>query len=65
MRQASLAPQLREAPEPAGRGLRPAEPAGRDPEQARSAMSAFQHGWARGSAPDTHPRTPDRGEAAR
>ncbi|RKE22410.1 nitrate- and nitrite sensing domain-containing protein [Streptomyces sp. TLI_171] len=60
VRQASLAPQLRETPEPAGAGLRPAAPADRDPEQARTAMSAFQQGWARGAAagpePGPHPR---------
>ncbi|MFF0292199.1 nitrate- and nitrite sensing domain-containing protein [Kitasatospora sp. NPDC004614] len=61
VRQASLAPQLRDAPEPARPGLRPGSPAApasfadRDPEQARAAMAAFQHGWARGSAPDTRP----------
>ncbi|MFD7640663.1 nitrate- and nitrite sensing domain-containing protein [Kitasatospora sp. NPDC059795] len=52
VRQASLAPQLREAPAPDPRpGLRSAAPAERDPEQARTAMAAFQRGWARGSAP--------------
>ncbi|MFJ5921601.1 nitrate- and nitrite sensing domain-containing protein [Kitasatospora sp. NPDC092948] len=60
IRQASLAPQLREAPEPARPGLRPAapaerDPAERDPEHVRTAMAAFQRGWARGSAPDPHP----------
>ncbi|MFC8721521.1 nitrate- and nitrite sensing domain-containing protein [Kitasatospora sp. NPDC057198] len=65
VRQASLAPQLREAPEPPRPGLRPAEPAHRDPEQARSAMTALQQGWqrGRGPAPEDHPF--DRGDRAR
>ncbi|MCX4529347.1 nitrate- and nitrite sensing domain-containing protein [Streptomyces sp. NBC_01551] len=51
VRQASLVPQLREAPaptEPAGaRG--PEDPPGRSPEQARDRMAAYRAGWARGS----------------
>ncbi|MFJ5229635.1 nitrate- and nitrite sensing domain-containing protein [Kitasatospora sp. NPDC088391] len=74
VRQASLAPQLREGPGPARPGLRPAGPVERDPEQARSAMAAFQRGWARGAerehapAPETdrtHPHDLDRGDRAR
>ncbi|WP_254898387.1 nitrate- and nitrite sensing domain-containing protein [Kitasatospora sp. NA04385] len=68
VRQASLAPQLREAPEPPRPGRRPAEPADRDPEQARSAMAAFQQGWqrGRGGGPDGTPFAPhDRGDRAR
>ncbi|MFI9359699.1 nitrate- and nitrite sensing domain-containing protein [Kitasatospora sp. NPDC053057] len=59
VRQASLVPQLREAPVGAGpRGRRTASngasagPATRSPEAARAAMSAFQSGWARGLRPD-------------
>ncbi|MEU3568071.1 nitrate- and nitrite sensing domain-containing protein, partial [Kitasatospora sp. NPDC036755] len=70
-RQASLMPQLREAPaRPSAHGHRrtaaaaaavaPAGPgsgdglgvAGRSPEEARAAMSAFQSGWARGLTPE-------------
>ncbi|WP_371478455.1 nitrate- and nitrite sensing domain-containing protein [Kitasatospora sp. NBC_00315] len=50
IRQASLAPQLREAPTrpaPAGGRVRPPSD-GRHPEEARAAMSAFQQGSARG-----------------
>ncbi|MFI1521787.1 sensor histidine kinase [Kitasatospora cineracea] len=54
VRQASLAPQLRDTPQPPRPGLRPAGPADRDPEQARTAMTAFQRGWQRGHA---HPAT--------
>ncbi|MCY0941799.1 sensor histidine kinase [Streptomyces antarcticus] len=50
VRQASLVPQLREAPEPepaaAARG--PEDPPGRSPEQARDRMAAYRDGWARG-----------------
>ncbi|MFE1317908.1 nitrate- and nitrite sensing domain-containing protein [Kitasatospora phosalacinea] len=60
VRQASLAPQLREAPEPPRPGLRPAGPADRDPEQARSAMTAFQRGWQRGRGTDPYGRDADR-----
>ncbi|MFI8341138.1 nitrate- and nitrite sensing domain-containing protein [Streptomyces sp. NPDC085639] len=50
VRQASLVPQLREAPaakEPAGSRL-PEEPPGRSPEQARDRMAAYRAGWVRG-----------------
>ncbi|MGW2371212.1 nitrate- and nitrite sensing domain-containing protein [Kitasatospora sp. NPDC001683] len=64
VRQASLVPQLREAPADAiPRGRRTASvstgvgTAARSPEAARAAMSAFQRGWARGLRPD---RQPDR-----
>ncbi|MFE3106257.1 nitrate- and nitrite sensing domain-containing protein [Kitasatospora indigofera] len=67
VRQASLAPQLREAPArpgpaAAGRsraGRAAAGSTGRDPEEARAAMSAFQQGWARGRGPQ-RPAGPDR-----
>ncbi|HJD83694.1 nitrate- and nitrite sensing domain-containing protein [Kitasatospora aureofaciens] len=59
VRQASLVPQLREAPaEAAPRSRRTASgragagPATRSPEAARAALSAFQSGWARGLRPD-------------
>ncbi|MFH9348839.1 nitrate- and nitrite sensing domain-containing protein [Kitasatospora sp. NPDC017646] len=59
VRQASLVPQLREAPVGAApRGRRAAAagvgagPAARSPEAARAAMSAFQNGWALGLRPD-------------
>ncbi|MER5866079.1 ATP-binding protein [Kitasatospora sp. NPDC002040] len=50
VRQASLAPQLREAPERPRIRARPDTPPliGRNPEEARAAMSAYQRGWARG-----------------
>ncbi|GAA4871344.1 ATP-binding protein [Kitasatospora terrestris] len=60
VRQASLVPQLREAP--AGPPASAAGgPAGRDPEAARAAMSAFQRGWARGGEKS---RTDERGDTA-
>ncbi|MEU8433060.1 sensor histidine kinase, partial [Streptomyces sp. NPDC029216] len=55
VRQASLVPQLREAPvekAPAG-ARRPEEPLGRSPEQARDRMAAYRDGWARGSRDDS------------
>ncbi|MER7752147.1 nitrate- and nitrite sensing domain-containing protein [Kitasatospora sp. NPDC097643] len=57
VRQASLVPQLREAParpEPRTRRSTPGTVpgGGRSPEAARAAMSAFQAGWARGALPD-------------
>ncbi|MFJ2593986.1 sensor histidine kinase [Streptomyces erythrochromogenes] len=51
VRQASLVPQLREAPtpkEPAGVRL-PEDPPGRSPEEARDRMAAYRAGWVRGS----------------
>ncbi|MEU6083101.1 nitrate- and nitrite sensing domain-containing protein [Streptomyces sp. NPDC047108] len=54
IRQASLAPQLRTAPEPeepdasAGSGTRPGN---RTPEQVRDRMTAFRNGWIRGGGP--------------
>ncbi|MFG3498842.1 nitrate- and nitrite sensing domain-containing protein [Streptomyces sp. NPDC047928] len=49
VRQASLVPQLRQAPEPPP-FLAPAdeEPAGRTPEQVRARMTAYRDGWRRG-----------------
>ncbi|MCP3754224.1 nitrate- and nitrite sensing domain-containing protein [Streptomyces sp. TBY4] len=51
VRQASLVPQLREAPAPkAPAGVRGAAgPPGRSPEQARERMAAYRAGWVRGS----------------
>ncbi|WP_411102589.1 nitrate- and nitrite sensing domain-containing protein [Streptomyces sp. cmx-4-9] len=50
VRQASLVPQLREAPAKAPAGERPpAGPPGRSPEQARDRMAAYRDGWARGT----------------
>ncbi|WP_328297205.1 nitrate- and nitrite sensing domain-containing protein [Streptomyces sp. NBC_00435] len=51
VRQASLVPQLREAPEPkAPAGVRGAgDPPGRSPEQARERMAAYRAGWVRGT----------------
>ncbi|WP_377273981.1 sensor histidine kinase [Peterkaempfera sp. SMS 1(5)a] len=63
VRQASIAPQLRQAPAPqAPAARRGAAPAGRSPEEARAAMAAFQSGWARGAGrPGPTPRSePDR-----
>ncbi len=66
VRQASLAPQLREAPPRPGPKARPAgaSQAGRSPEEARAAMSAYQQGWARGteqrpSRPRPHATAPE------
>ncbi|MFD0569220.1 nitrate- and nitrite sensing domain-containing protein [Kitasatospora gansuensis] len=55
VRQASLAPQLREAPERPQTRPRPDGPPriGRNPEEARAAMSAYQRGWARGKGQRT------------
>ncbi|RSS49643.1 sensor histidine kinase [Streptomyces sp. WAC07061] len=56
VRQASLVPQLREAPA-AGRAPDGARPAAdhpeRSPEQARDRMAAYRAGWARGSRDDS------------
>ncbi|MFI8103275.1 nitrate- and nitrite sensing domain-containing protein [Streptomyces sp. NPDC086023] len=51
VRQASLVPQLREAPAPApAAGSRaPEDPPGRTPEEARDRMAAYRAGWARGT----------------
>ncbi|MFK0048645.1 nitrate- and nitrite sensing domain-containing protein [Streptomyces sp. NPDC090741] len=51
VRQASLVPQLREAPAPkAPAGVRPAEePPGRSPEEARDRMASYRAGWVRGA----------------
>ncbi|MGW5398185.1 sensor histidine kinase [Streptomyces sp. NPDC003952] len=51
VRQASLVPQLREAPAAkAPAGVRGAEaPPGRSPEQARERMAAYRAGWVRGT----------------
>ncbi|MFE2875960.1 nitrate- and nitrite sensing domain-containing protein [Streptomyces roseus] len=51
VRQASLVPQLREAPapeEPAAAGL-PEDPPGRSPEQVRDRMASYRAGWVRGA----------------
>ncbi|WP_326592904.1 sensor histidine kinase [Streptomyces sp. NBC_01294] len=63
VRQASLVPQLREAPapkEPAGSRL-PEEPPGRSPEQARDRMAAYRAGWVRG-AQENSPHAGSEGE---
>ncbi|KIF07489.1 hypothetical protein PL81_01620, partial [Streptomyces sp. RSD-27] len=55
VRQASLVPQLREAPAvppPAWEGP-PAGPPGRSPEQVRDRMAAYRAGWARGARDDS------------
>ncbi|MFJ3877632.1 nitrate- and nitrite sensing domain-containing protein [Streptomyces sp. NPDC090077] len=56
VRQASLVPQLREAPaadrEPAA-GRPPADRPERSPEQVRDRMAAYRAGWARGSQDDS------------
>ncbi|MGW6709480.1 sensor histidine kinase [Streptomyces sp. NPDC054956] len=59
VRQASLVPQLREAPAPkAPAGVRgPEDPPGRSPEQARDRMAAYRAGWVRG----THENSPHAG----
>ncbi|MFD6225349.1 nitrate- and nitrite sensing domain-containing protein [Streptomyces sp. NPDC060232] len=56
VRQASLVPQLREAPTPQGpAGIRaPEDPPGRSPEQARDRMAAYRAGWARGAEDSSH-----------
>ncbi|MFE0512234.1 nitrate- and nitrite sensing domain-containing protein [Streptomyces sp. NPDC058964] len=46
VRQANLAPQLRQEPE--RRTTRPAEPAERDADEVRSRMASLQRGWQRG-----------------
>ncbi|MFD7837588.1 nitrate- and nitrite sensing domain-containing protein [Streptomyces sp. NPDC059761] len=51
VRQASLVPQLREAPAPkAPAGVRPPEePPGRSPEEVRDRMASYRAGWVRGA----------------
>ncbi|WP_030158076.1 ATP-binding protein [Streptomyces sp. NRRL S-244] len=51
VRQASLVPQLREAPAPkAPAGVRlPADPPGRSPEEVRDRMASYRAGWVRGA----------------
>ncbi|MBT2479953.1 ATP-binding protein [Streptomyces sp. ISL-94] len=63
VRQASLVPQLREAPAPnAPAGARlPENPPGRSPEQARDRMAAYRAGWVRGSQ-ENSPHTGGEGE---
>ncbi|MFJ6795401.1 nitrate- and nitrite sensing domain-containing protein [Streptomyces sp. NPDC091268] len=65
VRQASLVPQLREAPAPKGPpGARPApEPPGRSPEQARERMAAYRAGWVRG-AQENSPKARSEGDGA-
>ncbi|MFF9982265.1 sensor histidine kinase [Streptomyces erythrochromogenes] len=63
VRQASLVPQLREAPtpkEPAGVRL-PEDPPGRSPEEARDRMAAYRAGWVRG-AEENSPHAGSEGE---
>ncbi|MFB7461911.1 nitrate- and nitrite sensing domain-containing protein [Streptomyces sp. NPDC056224] len=63
VRQASLVPQLREAPapkDPAGARLAEEAP-GRSPEQARDRMAAYRAGWVRG-AQDNSPHAGSEGE---
>ncbi|MEV7507173.1 nitrate- and nitrite sensing domain-containing protein [Streptomyces sp. NPDC091201] len=63
VRQASLVPQLRQAPEAkAPDGVRPPEdPPGRSPEQARDRMTAYRAGWVRG-ARENSPHSGSEGE---
>ncbi|MFF3723018.1 nitrate- and nitrite sensing domain-containing protein [Streptomyces erythrochromogenes] len=63
VRQASLVPQLREAPapeEPTGVRL-PENPPGRTPEEARDRMAAYRAGWVRG-AEENSPHAGSEGE---
>ncbi|MFE6906111.1 sensor histidine kinase [Streptomyces erythrochromogenes] len=63
VRQASLVPQLREAPtpkEPDGVRL-PEDPPGRSPEEARDRMAAYRAGWVRG-AEENSPHAGSEGE---
>ncbi|MFD3545173.1 nitrate- and nitrite sensing domain-containing protein [Streptomyces sp. NPDC058655] len=56
VRQASLVPQLREAPAPEERPVTrgpEGSPPGRSPEQARDRMAAYRDGWVRGSRENT------------
>ncbi|MBT2451020.1 sensor histidine kinase [Streptomyces sp. ISL-43] len=63
VRQASLVPQLREAPAPkAPAGVRGSEdPPGRSPEQARDRMAAYRAGWVRGTRAGAHENSPHAG----
>ncbi|MFD9333798.1 nitrate- and nitrite sensing domain-containing protein [Streptomyces sp. NPDC060028] len=66
VRQASLVPQLREAPAPKGpAGAPPAQdPPGRSPEQARDRMAAYRAGWVRGAQENSpNARSDGEGEA--
>ncbi|MET7325742.1 nitrate- and nitrite sensing domain-containing protein [Streptomyces sp. NPDC005549] len=57
VRQASLAPQLRQSPEPASEDR--SDPADRDADEVRSRMASLQRGWQRGrreNATDDDPR---------
>ncbi|MFD5110401.1 sensor histidine kinase [Streptomyces cinereoruber] len=63
VRQASLAPQLREADRKTGTDKEPAAPAGpdsfeRDAEEVRARMAAMQRGWQRGRRDTTDPDDP-------
>lgn len=63
VRQASLVPQLREAPAPKAPASSrlPEEPSGRSPEQARDRMAAYRAGWVRG-AQENSPHAGSEGE---
>ncbi len=63
VRQASLVPQLREAPAPKAPAdsRLPEEPSGRSPEQARDQMAAYRAGWVRG-AQENSPHAGSEGE---
>ncbi|MEV7557225.1 sensor histidine kinase, partial [Streptomyces sp. NPDC089795] len=63
VRQASLVPQLREAPTPQAPAASrlPEEPSGRSPEQARDRMAAYRAGWVRG-AQENSPHSGSEGE---
>ncbi|MFB6509296.1 nitrate- and nitrite sensing domain-containing protein [Streptomyces virginiae] len=63
VRQASLVPQLREAPAPKAptASRPPEEPPGRSPEQARDRMAAYRAGWVRG-AQENSPHAGSEGE---
>ncbi|MFB6824469.1 nitrate- and nitrite sensing domain-containing protein [Streptomyces virginiae] len=63
VRQASLVPQLREAPAPKAptASRPPEEPPGRSPEQARDRMAAYRAGWIRG-AQENSPHAGSEGE---
>ncbi|QTI43819.1 sensor histidine kinase [Streptomyces nojiriensis] len=63
VRQASLVPQLREAPAPKAPAASrlPEEPSGRSPEQARDRMAAYRAGWVRG-AQENSPHAGSEGE---